>query len=175
MRKIVWTTAMLMFVFWAVGVTADDTPVKIQKSKVAPLKPISNKLTLPSATPNSQPTPQATPQATPQPTPQATVTITIVGADIRSNGYTVEIRNESSVAAGLLDVTTFKGSGDKPYLSPAGSVSVQGLNPGATTQITIDQPSGWNTGYSVFTVEVREQVGAHGVIVGRRAFSIPPL
>ncbi len=163
MRKVVWITVIILFAFGSMGIASDKT----SQGTPAPLKPIPQKITAPFKTQGAQ--------STPQPTPQATMKITVVGADIRNNGYTIEIRNDSASACGTLNVNTFKGANDKPYASPAGGVSVPSLAAGASTQITIDQPQGWNTGYTVLVVEVRTQVGGQNAVVGQRAFGIPAL
>jgi len=104
--------------------------------------------------------------------PKLKPTISVVGADIRNNGYTIEIRNNSSTTSGPLTVQTSKGTHDKPSSATAGGIAVQSLGAGASTHVTIDQPPGWNTGYTVFTVEIKEQVRGNSV-VDKRSFNIP--
>lgn len=160
MQKSLWAAVIFIFALCSVGVTEDRSPSKNRTIRTVPL----NKITIPAKTNNNQTT------------VQGTVSITVVGADIRNTGYTVEIRNDSPTASGFLNVNTFKGTdGANPYSAPGGGVSVPSLGANASTQLTIDQPSGWNSGYTLFTVEVSETVNGKGVIVGKRSFSIPPL
>ena len=164
MNRFLWMATLLMFGICSSVLAAEDAPVKIQK-KLAPIKPFQKTVVLPRGSENAQQTTS----------PQGTVTISVVNADIRANGYTIDVRNDSQTASGPLIVYTFKGSDEQAYQSPGGSLSLQSLAPGATGQISIDQPPGWHTGYELFTVQVREQVGGHEATVGERSYSMPPL
>jgi hypothetical protein len=159
MFRIFLISIFFVFSFCSAGLAADLDPIKVQKN----LKPIKNKLTIPAKTENTQTT------------PQGTVTISIIIVDIRTNGYTIEIHNDSSNASGPLIVYVFKGMDDKPFSSIGGSLGVQNLDPGASTQVTIDQSPGWHTGYELFTVQVTQMVNGHEAIVGQKSVSMPPL
>ena len=104
---------------------------------------------------------------------QAILSITVVKTDIRANGYTVEIRNASSVKAGRLEVQTSKCKNDNVTCDAAGGVAVLGLDAGASTKVVIDQPVGWNTGYTKFFVKVWTDINGHNGVVGQRSYGIP--
>jgi hypothetical protein len=157
MRKILWILVVLLFTLCNLGFAAETAPIRPAKNRFVPIKPLKGKLSAPTETG----------------APVGTVSITVVGADIRINGYTVQLRNDSSNTSGVLNVQISKGTGDKPFIASGGGMSVQSLGAGAATEVALDQPPGWNTGFTVFTVDVYEQVGAHTAVVGHRSFSIP--
>lgn len=151
MYKNIWNAAILLLAFYSVGVAAEDVPARTKNYRIAPLQ----KQTIPAIKPQAKP-----------------VSIGVVGADIRSNGYTIEIRNDSSTTSGPLTVQVAKCKNDNSCAT-GGAVGVESLGAGASTEVSINQPQGWNTGYTGFMVYVIERVNGQDVNVGQRGFSIP--
>lgn len=162
MNRTLWLTVVFLFALCTSGFPVDSMSGKTSGGRLTPIKPVKNRIVLPDSKDS-------------QTSPVVTVTVSVVSADIRSNGYTVQIRNDSSTASGLLTVQISKGTADKAFCASGGGSSVQSLAAGASTDLDFEQPAGWNTGYTVFTVDVYGQVGGKNVTVGHRSFSIPPL
>ncbi|MFA5902724.1 MAG: hypothetical protein WC836_02230 [Desulfobacula sp.] len=110
-----------------------------------------------------------------QAVPMGKASVSILKADIQAQGYTIEIRNDAKVSYGPFIVQVTRGISDRSVPVPAGEASVPMMVAGTTAQVKIDQPKGWNRGYSLLTVEVKEQLSGLGAVVGRRSFSIPQL
>jgi len=110
-----------------------------------------------------------------QAVPMGKASVSVLKADIQAQGYTIEIRNDATVSYGPFIIQVTKGASDKSVSVPAGEAFVPMMVAGATAQVKIDPPKGWNKGYTLLTVEVKEQLSGLGAVVGRRSFSIPLL
>lgn len=107
--------------------------------------------------------------------PLGKVMVSVLNADIQAQGYAIEIRNDSSVSYGPFIIQITKGVSDRSTPVPAGEASVPMMVAGSTAQVKIDQAKGWNKGYTLLTVEVKEQLSGLGAVVGRQSFGIPLL
>lgn len=141
----------------AIAAEPGPAPSRIQKE----LKPIQPRIKAPalgaSGAQSSTPAPQ----------------VSVVSMDLRPTGYTIQVRNDGADTSPPISVNTFKGSGDKPYASPAGGIGVPALAPGASAQVEIDQPAGWHVGYSMFTVLLTGPVNGQNQNLAQRSMSIP--
>jgi hypothetical protein len=107
--------------------------------------------------------------------PLGKVSVSVLKADIQAQGYTIDIRNDSAVSYGPFIIRITKGVSDRSAPVPAGEASVPMMVAGSTAQVKIDQAQGWNKGYTLLSVEVKEQLSGLGSVVGSRSFSIPQL
>lgn len=158
MNRILCAATVFLFAFCAIGIAAETDPKGVKKPGATIEKKASDAIRVDSS----------------RKKPESLMSISVVRADIRNNGYTVEIRNGSANAFGELTVQCSKGKNDKAPFAAAGGVRVQNLAAGASTQVTIDQPAGWNSGYTLLKVEVRKPTDTPAtVVVGRKTFDIP--
>jgi len=110
-----------------------------------------------------------------QAVPMGKASVSVLKADIQAQGYTIEIRNNATVSYGPFIIQVARGVSDRSVPVPAGEASIPMMTAGSTAQVKIDQPKGWNKGYTLLTVEVKEQLSGLGAVVGRQSFSIPQL
>ena len=160
----IWVWIWMVFLFTISAAQAADSVLsKPKKSILDPVRKSSG----------SVPETKGNTQAVPVPMGKASVSV--LKADIQAQGYTIEIRNDAAVSYGPFIIQVTRGLSDRSIPVPAGEASVPMMTAGSTVQVKIDQPKGWNKGYTLLTVEVKEQLSGLGAVVGRGSFGIPQL
>ncbi len=158
----VWVWIGMMILFTVSAVQAADSVLSKPKKSI-----------LDSHRPSSGSVPET--KGNVQAVPLGKASVSILKADIQAQGYTIEIRNDSKVSYGPFVVQVFKGVSDRSVTVPAGDASVPMMTAGSTAEAKISQPKGWNKGYTLLTIEVKEQLSGLGAVVGRQSFTIPLL